>query len=147
MRVLLDTNVLLDALVIDRPDQSGAARLIQLAEEERLTALVTPMALCTLLYMLQKGPKREGPTLQRIRSILKYLVSVLKLVEVKADHFDRSADSTFLDIEDGVQYFSTIGSGRLDAIITRDKDFIGHVDVPLMTAAEFLDTHESKLIR
>lgn len=46
-------------------------------------------------------------------------------------------DSSFMDFEDGLQYYSAIENSQ-DIIITRDlKDFIGSV-IPVMTPEAFL---------
>lgn len=142
MRLLLDTNVLLDALLIDRSHRNEAIRILRLAEEGRITALVTPMTLGTLLFVLQRGARREGPALEKVRQLLLDLLKVVHVVQVDAIHFARSARSTFLDIEDGAQFFSASAGGRLDAIITRDKDLNDHVNVPVFTALAFLHQFE-----
>ena len=138
MRLLLDTNILLDAILLDRPDLNEAIHILRLAEEERVTALVTPMSLGTVVFIMQRGARREGPALERARQAVLDLLKVVRVAPVEAIHFARSARSTFLDIEDGAQFFSASASGKLDAIITRDKDFNDHVNVPVLSAPAFL---------
>jgi predicted nucleic acid-binding protein len=51
MRVILDTNVLVDAAVRGRPYHREAVRLIDFVEQGRLSGVLTPLSLGTLWYL------------------------------------------------------------------------------------------------
>jgi hypothetical protein len=77
---------------------------------------------------LQKGNPGDPKLADQARRMLRFLLQVVELAPVSAVHFHVSADSGFLDLEDGVQYAAAIASSPLDAIVTRDpNDFKPYV--------------------
>ncbi|MFB6232038.1 MAG: type II toxin-antitoxin system VapC family toxin [Salinibacter sp.] len=51
MRILFDTNVLVDAAVRGRPYHREAVRLIHVVEQDRLDSVLAPLSLGTLWYL------------------------------------------------------------------------------------------------
>jgi hypothetical protein len=51
MRILFDTDVLVDAAVGGRPYHREAVRLINVVEQDRLSGVLAPLSLGTLWYL------------------------------------------------------------------------------------------------
>ena len=137
MRVLVDTNILLDAVLVERTGHVEAALFLDMVQRGRIIGFVTPMAIGTVCYYAQKQEPRLGAEI--VRGLIATLLDLLEWVPVLPGHFSTALASTFTDLEDGAQFFAAMSVGKIDAIVTRDpKDFKEHVHVLVITAAQCL---------
>ncbi len=138
-RLFVDSNILLDAVLQRQHDPEDALDLLALGEQRKVALVTTALSIGVVLYTLQPGDaSKKGPRLQAARRTLTDLLVCLTIVPVEAQHFMQSAASTFGDLEVGAQYFAASANGALDGIVTRDKDFKGHVSVPIYSARQAL---------
>jgi len=139
MRVLIDANVLADALLDsdERPqgDRANAIRILDACVTRDVTGVITA-PLFTFLVHAVKPRKVEHRV--EMEEALEYLLDILEWATVSPEHCRTALASSFKDLEDGIQFFAT----RPEAIVTRDgKDYREHVHVPVYTAAEFVAKH------
>lgn len=80
-RLLLDTNILLDYIVPDRPHSSAAATLVHMAGAESLTIFVTPSSLKDMYYIARKYID-EQTARQYIELFLDLFVVLLSLIHI-----------------------------------------------------------------
>lgn len=141
-RYWVDTNVILDHLLARPPLHQESRDLIELGFHRKAEILITPATVATVIYVIQKKKKssrRPGPNLNKVRHALLQLLQIVEVIPMEKSDFSWSANSNFLDIEDGAQYSAAMGSGRLDALVTNNKkDFLNNVSPPLLDAAEAL---------
>jgi predicted nucleic acid-binding protein len=139
MRFFLDSNILLDA-ILERPhDPEEALLLLALGEQRQVHLLTTSLGIAVVLYHLQRNDAaKKGLLRQQVRRTLEDLLACVEVVPVDADHFLQSAASSFGDLEDGAQYFAVAAAGPLDAIVSRDPDFDGHIGVKRLSAKQAL---------
>lgn len=140
-RYWVDTNVILDHLLSRPPLHQESRDLIELGFHKKAEILVTAATLATVVYVLQKkkSSRKPGPSLNKVRHALLLLLQVVEVIPMEKSDFSWSANSSFLDVEDGAQYSAAMGSGRLDALVTNNKkDFLDNVSPPLLDAAEAL---------
>ena len=114
IRALLDTNVLIDFMVPDRPGSPCAARIVDAAGEGRFEAVVSAGSLKDAYYIVRK---HFGDALVR-----EYLSALMDLAEIAP--IDRAACTTALasdepDFEDGLVR-AAAETARADFIVTRD---------------------------
>lgn len=129
--------VLLDALLEDtRPDHDASVKLIEVVQLRKVEGLVTPIILGTVTHYLQCAEKRLGT--QVVMDLLTLLLDTFTMVPVTAEHFRSSIISSFMDKEDGVQFFAAAGHGKLFGVVSRDGDFQEHIHLPVKTAAGWL---------
>jgi predicted nucleic acid-binding protein len=137
-RVFIDANVILDALLL-RKEHGAAGALLKAGEQRRIRLLTTPLSIGMVIYNYQKNDTaKKGPRLAHVKEVLQALLACVEVVPMDAAHFQQSAASTFGDIEDGAQYFAVTATGPLDGVVSRDKDFDGHIAVKRLTAADAL---------
>ncbi|MDX9751054.1 MAG: PIN domain-containing protein [Flavobacteriales bacterium] len=139
-RYWVDTNVILDHLLGRPPLYQASRDLIEPGYHRKAEILVTPASVATVLYVLQrkKSARKPGPDLNKVRHALLQLLQVVEVIPMERSDFSWSANSHFLDLEDGAQYSAAMGSGRLDALVTNNKADFPNVTPPLWDAAEAL---------
>jgi len=138
-RYFVDANVLLDALLqrLDHSEESIALLAAGARGEVRL--LTTPISIGVVLYHLQRSDAdKKGLRLQKAQRILSDLLACVELAPVDAEHFQKSIASGFGDLEDGAQYWAVVGAGTLDAVVSRDPDYDGHIGVKRLSAKQAL---------
>ncbi len=137
IRYFVDANVLLDAL-LQRPDHSEESiALLAMGARGEVRLLTTPISIGVVLYHLQRSDAdKKGLRLQKAQRILADLLACVELVPVEAEHFQQSIVSSFGDLEDGAQYFAVSSAGTLDAIVSRDPDYDGHIGVKRLSAKQ-----------
>jgi len=118
LRLIVDTNVVLDVLLDRRPFVEPAARLFALIERSKIEASVCAATLTTVHYLLTQSLSREEG-----RRALQGLLELFEIAPVNRPVLEGALQSKIEDYEDAVLE----QAGRLvgaDAIVTRNtKDF------------------------
>lgn len=127
MRVLFDTNIVLDVLLNRSPFVEHSANLVSLTENEIIEGYLCATTITTIDYLVSKSVGKE----QSKKSIQK-LLSIFSIAEVNKNVLFLSAESKFTDFEDAVQHYS----GRLvqvDAVATRNINDYKHSESLILT--------------
>lgn len=116
MRVLLDTDVVLD-IVLDRAPFVEEASAIWLAhEEQRITACIAPITPINVFYIVRKlmgtAAARDG---------VGVLINTLQVCLIDQDVLQHAYALPITDFEDATQVAAAIAA-RVDAIVTRNAD-------------------------
>ena len=120
MRVLVDTNVVLDVLLARKPFVDAATRLFGLIERSRMEGLLCATTITTVDYLLAQSL----PRLQS-REALRRLLELFEIAPVNRSVIEEALRSRIPDFEDAVLEQSGRLSGA-DAIVTRNlRDFHG----------------------
>jgi len=140
LKVLIDTNVVLDVLLDRKPFSENAARIFALVEESRIEGFLCATTVTTIDYLLG----RALPPMQA-RNALQRLLDLFEISPANRPVLEQALRSEISDFEDAVLE----QSGRLvavDAITTRNiKDFKKST-ITVLDPAELLsavDTIES----
>jgi len=114
LKVIVDTNVVLDVLLARRPFVEHAAEVFGLAERSEIEAYLCATTMTTLDYLLaQSLPKAE------VRETLHRLLSLFEIAPVNRPVIEEALRSKVTDFEDAVLE----QSGRLvgaEAVVSRD---------------------------
>ena len=118
MKVLIDTNIILDVLC-KRPDfYEDSAKVFKLCEVKRISGVISALSVPNIMYILRKELDAE-----KTKEILDNLSLIFSIADLKADDLKKAADMEFKDYEDAVQ---SACAARIKAnyIITRNiRDF------------------------
>ena len=132
-RLLLDTNIVLDLLAKRELFYYSAAKIFTLADKKKIKLSISSLTFANTNYILTRliSAKEAREILRRFRVLVQVLSLDEKIIDLALN------DSSYVDFEDGLQYYSAIENSQ-DIIITRDlKDFKGSI-IPVMTPEEFL---------
>jgi predicted nucleic acid-binding protein len=132
MRVLLDTNVLLDSILQRPPWHREADAVLQAAALGHVSCAATTLSLATLFYV---GRKVVGTAAARA-GVRKYLAAFAILPIDKQTLVDADA-LPGNDFEDNVMIAAAVAAS-LDAIVTRNVADFTHSPVPAWDPAELL---------
>lgn len=125
MKVLIDTNVVLDVLLDRRPHSADSAQIFRLVEEGRLQGFLCATTVTTIDYLLLQSLSRSDA-----RKHLAQLIRLFDIAAVNRAVIEGAMQSRIADFEDAVLEQAAVLAGA-EAIITRNaKDFAhGTVDV------------------
>lgn len=118
MRVLIDTNVILDVLCNRKEFVEDASKIFKLCEINKIEGYISAMSVPNIIYILRKELDVE-----KTKEILNQLSLIFKISDLKAEDLKKAANLMFNDYEDALQ---SICASRIKAnyIITRNiKDF------------------------
>jgi predicted nucleic acid-binding protein len=136
MRVLIDTNVVLDFLQEREPFAENAARLFERIDAGEIEGFIAATTITNIYYIVRRA---AGPSIAQ-DAIIQVLAD-LNLCAVDRNVLEQSIALNFRDFEDAVQYVCGI-MHSVDVIVTRDASgFIG-AQIPVMLPEE-LDTINS----
>jgi predicted nucleic acid-binding protein len=136
MRLLLDTNIIVDVALERAPFCNDAITLFEIISDEHFTALYTATTITDIYYLIQKQ-KGKATALTYIKKIL----SVYEIANVNKQILLRAANNKFSDFEDAVQY-ETAESSQIDIIITRNKKDFKHSKIKVLTPKEFIKQYK-----
>jgi len=133
MRVLLDTDVVLDFLLEREPFDEAASKLFELIAQGACDGYISAITPTNVFYLARKD-KGAAPTKQAIGSLL----TALRVCPVNQSVLEQALILPFSDFEDAVQHASATASG-LDAIVTRNLDDYKHATLPVFSPTDFLN--------
>jgi predicted nucleic acid-binding protein len=121
MKVLFDTNVILDVVLARVPFVENAAYLLEAVELGRIQGFISATTITDIHYLVKRHTKS---TEIAITTIAKLLI-LMEICAVDRDVIQQAVDLGLSDFEDAVQVAAAVGAS-LDAIITRDvTGFVG----------------------
>ncbi|HEX9945343.1 MAG TPA: PIN domain-containing protein [Thermoanaerobaculia bacterium] len=120
MKVLFDTNVVLDVLLNRAPFRDIAAQLVARVERKELVGVLGATTLTTLYYLVAKASGKKAA-----RSAVRDLINLFEIAAVDRQVLARALESPIKDFEDAV-LVQAVASAEVDAVVTRDpEDFQG----------------------
>ncbi len=132
MRVLLDTNVLLDVFGRREPFYAASARVWALAESGRIEAFISAISLNNCYYVVRKLTSAS-----RAREMLHWLRDEFSIVPLSERLIHQAIDSDLADFEDAIQLFSAVHCSA-ETIVTRNVADFPTNGIPATTPEEFL---------
>lgn len=118
MRILVDTNVVLDVFCNRAGFVDDSLKVFKYCEAGQLTGFISALSIPNIVYIMRKELDNE-----KIKEILTSLTAIFTVIDLRESDLVKAADLDFGDYEDAVQ---SISASRIkaDFIITRNvKDF------------------------
>jgi predicted nucleic acid-binding protein len=141
MRILLDTNVVLDVLLRREPGQAEAAALWQAVDDGQLTAYMPASAITDVFYVA-----RRLTDLVRARQSVQICLDAFSVAAVDRAVLERAQALSGSDFEDNVQIACAEANG-LAAIVTRDPSDYEGSPIAVWSPAECLNNLQGKADR
>lgn len=130
MKVLFDTNVILDVLLDRKEFVELSAGLVSLVETNGIEGYLCATTITTIDYLVTKTHNRKVA-----KSSIQKLLSLFKIAKVDHEVLSLSIKSEFTDFEDAVQCYS----GQLvevDCIVTRNTNDYKKANYPVYSPSE-----------
>jgi predicted nucleic acid-binding protein len=120
VRVLIDTNVILDVWLARQPFLPDSARILSAAEKQKISGIICPTTVMTLHYLVKK---HRGEA--KARELLKDLLRICSVGTFRRSEIDDALGSKIKDFEDAVIEAVALRTGS-EIIATRNtEDFKG----------------------
>lgn len=132
MKVLFDTNVLLDVFLKRDPFFEASTQLLALAEQGKIEGWMCATTVTTIHYLLVKSIGRKKAVIH-----LRQLLKILHVSRVTGVVLEGALESDFTDFEDAVLYHSALQEG-LDIVLTRNQKDFSKSSLPVYSPSEFL---------
>ena len=134
MKLLIDTNVVLDILLRRELYYKNAAKIAVLSEKSHINCYVSASAVTDVYYIAYKELKNKGAAID----LLKKLFNAFRIATVSEASIYEALDLEWDDFEDCVQY--TVGRNvNVDYIITRNPKDFDKSQIDVISPEAFLD--------
>lgn len=118
MKVLIDTNIIVDVALDREPFFAQSDRILTFVEEAQIQGYVSASTFSDLYYIIRRDKGRDWTL-----DFLRQLATFCQVATVDNSVISMALASNFKDFEDAIQY-STAVINQIDAIVTRNpRDF------------------------
>ena len=118
MKILLDTNVILDFFLSREPGGASARRIFELVYQEKISAYATANCITDIYYIVAK---RLGGNMAK--GVLQSLFNLIEIVDLSGRDCIVSLHVPIQDYEDAV-VVACAKKSEIDCIVTNDADFL-----------------------
>jgi predicted nucleic acid-binding protein len=136
MKLLFDTNIVLDVLMDRKPFADSASALFAAAEDGAIIGYLGGTTLTTVYYIVSKA---LGP--ETAKEAIKKLLAIFEVAPVNRAVIETTSGNQFKDFEDAVLYASAYHAG-VDSIVTRNEVDFSKADIPIYSPA-----HAEKIVK
>jgi predicted nucleic acid-binding protein len=133
MRVLLDTDVILDYLLEREPFNQTAGKLLELSAQGVFDGYISSITPINVFYIARKILKRD-----KLKQALNDLLLSLRVCPITHAALSQALNLPFADYEDAAQHASATAS-HLDAIVTRNLKDYKNATLPVFSPTNFLN--------
>jgi len=134
MKVLLDTNVLIDWLTRRSPFYHDSRAAMRLAVSGRVDAIASASVIKDVHYVISRHYRDAGDALVLIAELLK----IVRLADTTAQDVFNALQSRNADFEDAV-VSETAARESADFIVTRNKPDFSDSPVPALLPSELIE--------
>lgn len=132
IHALLDTNVILDALLERLPWNVDASALWQAKLDDLFIAYVTATSVTDIFYITRRHAGRE-----KAWQVIHVILDQLSIIPVGIDDLRLATTIGGRDFEDNLQVACAVRM-QLDAIVTRDFSGFSVNNIPILTPQQML---------
>jgi len=137
MKVLFDTNIIMDVLLDRKPFAENASYLLSKVELTEMNGFICATTVTTIHYLLSKYLSKKK-AVESIHSIM----DLFEVASVNRLVIENALRSKFDDFEDSVLHEAARHAGAMYIITRNIKDF-KKSKIPVFTPLEFLNMLES----
>ncbi len=133
MKIMCDTNVILDVLLDREPFVEDSYKILSFCEEHRIDGFISASSITDIYYLVRKYTHSTELAYKAIGKLLE----IVKVCSVTNDDVLVAYQKKAKDFEDCL-LATCAKSIRCDYIITRNKKDFEEFDIPLFTPTELL---------
>jgi len=132
VKVLFDTNVILDHLLAREPHVDAAERLLSLVDAGEIEGVISATTATTIYYLASQAVGTAAAA-----DHLLVLLTIFDVACVDREVLRRALDAGFSDYEDAVLHEAALAAGAA-AIVTRNGKDFSRSALPVFDPAELL---------
>lgn len=138
MKILVDTNVLIDFFARREPFLADSVKIFELCQQEIVEGCIAAFSVVNMAYIL-----RKNFSLDELKKIFLRLCKLFQVEPIDIEKILRAIDdNTFKDFEDCLQMQCAI-TFNADFIVTRNVDDFKSSCIPAITPADFCKIFEN----
>lgn len=143
MRVLIDTNVIIDVLQNRQPWCDAGKEIFLAIANKRTIGCVTAKQIADIHYFSRKQFKEQENVDKKCREVVTKLMALFELLDTLGIDCQDAIAYENNDYEDAIMISTAIRSG-VDGIVTRDLSHYKSSPIPVYTAEEFVKKLETQ---
>lgn len=133
MKIMCDTNVILDVLLERAPFADDSAKVLSLCEDHKIDGFISASCLTDIFYLVRKYTHSTELAYTAIGKVLE----IVKVCSVTNNDAITAFQQKAKDFEDCL-VATCAKSIRCDCIVTRNKKDFEEFGIPLLTPSELL---------
>lgn len=136
MKILLDTNIVLDLLLEREPFCNEAKNVFTMIESNKISGFLCATSITTIYYLINKSVDKS-----KSDEIVDKLLQLFNITDVNKNILINSLKNNGKDFEDSVIYTSA-EYFNIDVIITRDKKGFNKSNIKVLKPSDFLEEYQ-----
>lgn len=136
MKILLDTNIVLDLLLEREPFCNEAKDIFTMCELNKISGFLCATSITTIYYLISKSVDKS-----KAAEIIDKLLQLFNIADVNKNILIKSLKNNGKDFEDSVIYTSA-EYFNIDVIITRDKKGFKQSNIKVLKPSDFLEEYK-----
>ena len=128
MKILVDTNVVLDVLLQREPYYRDSFFILQLSDSRHIIGVLSAVSMTNVFFILRKAGKDTAEVYQGMDDIS----DIFNVAPITETTIAKALALRWKDFEDAVQY-TTAKENSVEFIITRNKEDFNVSEIPCMT--------------
>ena len=133
MKIMCDTNIILDVLLEREPFVDDSYKVLSLCEKHRIDGFVSASSVTDIYYLVRKYTHSTDLAYKAVGKLLE----IVKVCSVTNNDLLTAFQKKAKDFEDCLVAICA-KSIRCDCIVTRNKKDFEEFDIPLLTPSELL---------
>jgi len=138
MKVLIDTNVILDVLCKRPKFFEDSTKILKLCEVKKIMGVISVLSVPNIIYIMRKELNKE-----KIQQVIDTISLICFVSDLTMEDLKIAAGIDFADYEDAVQSVCAVRN-NCEYILTRNKKDFANSKVPAISPSEFLDLNFKK---
>jgi len=130
LRILLDTNIILDVLLARKAFVEISANIVGAVENKKIEGYLCATTITTLDYLISKALNKKQARIE-----IQKILGIFNIAGVNTNVLEQAVKSKFADFEDAVQYYSA-ESSDMDGIVTRNTKDYKNTRLPIYNPEE-----------
>jgi predicted nucleic acid-binding protein len=135
MKVLVDTNIILDVLLKRSEFYALSYEIFKLSEQGIIDGFISASTMTDIFYIVSKNSETDDDIYQ----IMADLIGIFSIAAVTPATITGALTLHWNDFEDAVQYMTAKENG-FNYIVTRNKDDYETAVIPCISPVEFIET-------
>lgn len=117
MKILIDTNIVLDVMLKREPFYKLSFEILSLAKKDDVEEYVSASAITDIYYLAYRQIRDKGV----VKKLIKELLTIVSVASVSEQEIENALSLEWNDFEDSVQY-SVAYLQEMDGIVTRNTN-------------------------